>query len=77
MAKTDIFKGDVTRKLSLGNNTIFKGDVVRSIGINKILTPTPPVILPGILNIDGVLVTNLSSFNGVIKANINNINGIS
>jgi len=77
MAKVSIFKGDITRSIPLGNNTLFKGDVVRSIGINKISAPAPPVILPGILNIDGVTIANLASFNGVAKANINNINGIS
>lgn len=76
MAKIDLFKGDVTRKLSLGNTTTFKGDVVRVIGISKV-EALPPAILPGILNIDGVTIANLTSFNGVLKANINNINGVS
>lgn len=74
MAKIDIFKGDVIRSIPLGDTTLFKGDVVRTIGINK-AAALPPAILPGILNIDGVTIANLTSFNGINKSNIDNING--
>jgi len=75
MAKVTLNKGDINRTIGIGNITLVKGDVVRSIGINKISAPAPPVILPGILNIDGVTIANLASFNGIIKSNIDTING--
>lgn len=76
MSKASVNKGTIKRTLGLGNAPLVKGDISRTLGI----APTPasaPSILPGILNIDGVTIANLTSFNGVLKANINNINGVS
>ena len=78
MAKNILYKGDIGRELGLGKNVLYKGDFARLVApLTITTTPTPPPLLPGILNIDGVTIANLTKVNGVLKVNINNINGIS
>lgn len=76
MAKINLYKGDINRIIGVRGNSLFKGDLDRDIFIAP-ASITPPAILPGINNINGVTIANMTSFNGVVKANIDNINGVS
>jgi hypothetical protein len=77
MAKNILYKGDIGRELGLGKNVLYKGDFARLVApLTITAAPTPP-LLPGILNIDGVTIANLTKINGVLKINIDNINRIS
>ena len=78
MAKITLNKGDIARFIGLGNNTLTKGDFARIIAIAPVVTSAaPPAVLPGISNINGIAVANISSYNNIAPSAIGNINGVS
>ena len=78
MAKVILNKGDINRTIGVGNTALVKGDVARVIAIAPaVVTAAPPAILPGIDNIDSVVIANMSLINGIALSTISNINGIS
>ena len=80
MANKIIFKDGVPYPYLQNTSTIYiNGDVYPSIGqpAQQQAAPAPPAILPGITNINSVLIAAMTNINGVTMASIANVNGVS